>query len=102
MLMIKRLFLNDKFILYLIFINVVLLFASGFNMSQQNNHALELIEHCFTLLFVIELAIKWYEHGFKNYFKINWNKFDFILVAISIPSVISFFLQNSGGDFSFL
>ncbi len=100
--MIKRLFLNDRFILYLILFNVVLLFVSGFPMPIEQARFIDFFEHCFTLLFFLEFIIKWSEFGFANYFKVNWNKFDFALVAISVPSVISFFLNVEAGDFSFL
>ncbi|MFY0672502.1 MAG: ion transporter [Bacteroidia bacterium] len=100
--MLKRLFLNDRFILYLILINVLLLFIGGFEIPRPYAVYIDFIEHSFTLLFVIELLIKWKELGFKKYFAVNWNKFDFALVAISVPSVLAFFMQNTGLDYSFL
>jgi voltage-gated sodium channel len=100
--MLKRLFLNDRFILYLILINVLLLFIGGFGIPSPISIYIDFIEHSFTILFLIEFFFKWNEYGFKNYFSVNWNKFDFALVAISVPSVIAFFMQSTGSDLSFL
>ncbi|PCI00652.1 MAG: ion transporter, partial [Flavobacteriaceae bacterium] len=81
--MIKRLFLNDSFILVLILLNAVTIFISGFEMSPFNKLILSLSDHLITAFFIVELVIKFKEFGIKNYFKSNWRKFDFILIALS-------------------
>ena len=88
--MIKKLFLNDKFILILILLNAVTIFTSGFEISLNNRFLLSLTDNLITGLFIIELIVKFREYGIKNYFKSNWNKFDFILIAFSFPSLIAF------------
>jgi len=100
--MIKRLFLNDKFILILILLNAVTIFASGFNMSFNNRFALSIIDNLITGFFIVEIIIKFKEFGIKNYFKSNWNKFDFTLVALSLPTLIAFIGHVEVTSFSFL
>lgn len=100
--MIKKLFLNDKVILTLILINAAIIFISGFELSQSNKFLFRLIDNIITGLFIIELVVKIREFGFKNYFSSNWNKFDFTLIALSIPSLISFTLNLEITNISFL
>jgi len=100
--MIKRLFLNDKFILILILLNAVTIFTSGFEMSFNNRFALSLIDNLITGFFIVEIIVKFKEFGIKKYFKSNWNKFDFTLVALSFPTLIAFIGNIEVVSFSFL
>lgn len=88
--MIKKLFLNDKFILLLIAINSLIIFASGFKLDDTLLFSLSLIDHVITWLFIIELFIKLVQCKLK-YFDSNWNRLDFILIIFSIPSLIAFY-----------
>lgn len=100
--MIKKLFLNDKFILGLILINAVILFIGGY-LTQENHKQIFLFaDNLLTALFILELIIKLREFGVKNYFSSNWNKLDFILITISVPALISFVLRVDIFDVSFL
>lgn len=100
--MFKKLFLNDKFILMLILLNAVIIFMSGFDLPETNRLILSLIDNTITGLFIIEVIIKFREFGIKNYFKSNWNKLDFILIALSVPVLVSFMLNIETADISFL
>lgn len=59
-------------------------------------------DNIITTLFIAELIIKFNEYGFKDYFKSGWNKLDFALIIISIPSLISFVFNIQIFDVSFL
>jgi len=100
--MIKKLFLNDKFILILILLNAITIFASGFEISPNNRFALLLIDNLITGFFITEIIVKFKEFGVKDYFKSNWNKFDFILVTLSFPTLIAFIGNVEVTSFSFL
>jgi len=100
--MIKKLFLNDKFILLLILLNAATIFVSGFEMLLNNRFILSLTNNLITGLFIAELIVKFREYGIKNYFKSNWNKFDFILIALSLPTLIAFIGNLEVASFSFL
>ena len=98
----KKLFLNDKFILSLIIINSVILFLGGYSHNKSNQFILLVIDNLITTLFILELIFKVIQYGAKGYFKSNWNKFDFILIVLSVPALITFIFNLSFIDFSFL
>ncbi|MDO9551086.1 ion transporter [Rhodonellum sp.] len=98
--MLKKLFLNDIFILYLIILNAIIIFISGFDFGEKNNFTLSLIDNGITILFITELIFKLIQFG-KGYFKSNWNKFDFVLIVLSIPAFVAFILNANVHDFSF-
>lgn len=100
--MIKKLFLNDKFILILILLNAVTIFMNGFEMSSNNRFILSLTDNLITSLFIVELIVKFKEFGIKGYFKSNWRKFDFVLIALSFPALIAFLGNIEITSFSFL
>lgn len=100
--MIKRLFLNDKYILGLILLNSVILFVGGYFQLENQKQFFAFADNSITTLFIIELIIKFQEYGFKSYFKSNWNKMDFILIVLSIPALLTFVFNLSIIDFSFL
>jgi len=100
--MVKKIFLNDKFILLLILINAVTIFASGFEMLPSNRFIFSITDNIITGLFITELIVKFKEFGIKGYFDSNWNKFDFVLIALSLPALIAFVGNFEITNLSFL
>lgn len=100
--MIKKLFLNDKFILVLILLNAVIIFISGFELSSNIRLSLSFADNLITGLFIVELVVKLKTFGIRKYFSSNWNRFDFILIALSIPSLIAFITNIEIASFSYL
>jgi len=100
--MIKKLLLNDKFILFLILLNSVILFINGYTQSEEEIHFLLVADNIITILFILELGVKSNELGFKAYLKSNWNKLDFVLIVLSIPALVTFVFNLNIYDFSFL
>ncbi|MBS4014635.1 MAG: ion transporter [Bacteroidetes bacterium] len=100
--MVRKLFLNERFILWLILINSSVLFLGGYSTSENHLLLLSIADNTITALFIIELIIKVKQFGAKCYFKSNWNRLDFILIVISIPAFIAFALDLNLADFSFL
>ena len=98
----KKLFLNDRFILSLIIINSVILFIGGYSYNKNNQFILLVIDNLITTLFILELIFKIIQYGAIGYFKSNWNKFDFALIVLSVPALITFIFNLSLIDFSFL
>jgi voltage-gated sodium channel len=87
--MLKRLFLNDIFLLIIISLNALIIFLQGFfSVTSSTGQMLEMTDHIFTTLFIIEAIIKIQSFGAKGYFKEAWNIFDFSLVLIALPSLI--------------
>lgn len=89
---IKKCFLNDFCILFLIIANALLIFFQEFELK---GNMLDYFEPIFTLLFVVEMVIKINEFTFKKYISDGWNKLDFILIIISIPSLAVIFYNDS-------
>lgn len=100
--MIKRLFLDDRFIILLILINSVILFFSGYFQEEDQKFFLNAIDHSITILFIIEFFFKFIEFGPKSYFNSNWNRLDFTLILLATPALISFFFRLEFLDFSYL
>ena len=82
--------MNEKILLSVILINTIIIFLqeSGF----KNPIYLYLDVVC-TIFFVIEMIIKIKTFSFKEYWKDNWNRFDFIIVCISTPAILTIFFD---------
>lgn len=100
--MIKKLLLNDKFILVLILINAIIIFISGFEIQDTHRFYLRAIDNTITGFFILEIIFKIKEFSIKGYFSSNWNIFDFTLVALSIPAFVSFILNIEISTLSYL
>ena len=84
----KNLFLNEFFILGLIIFNVLIIFIDGFEFSYKT---LDYVEAFITILFIVEIWVKISHFGIRKYFASNWNRLDFVLIVISIPSLLYLF-----------
>ena len=73
-------------------INTGIIFVSGFFPEQGG--ALLVIDCLFTMLFLIEAVIKIHVRGFSRYWTDGWNRFDFILVLLALPSIINLFADT--------
>ncbi|WP_258099071.1 ion transporter [Marinoscillum pacificum] len=96
---IVKLFTNELVVASAIMLNSILLFIMGYE-HLHNNEFLSLLDHAFTIYFLFEIVIKVGMRGWKYYWKNNWNKFDFFLVLISLPSI--FVLVIDIPDISYL
>lgn len=92
MALLKRIFMNEWAIVGAILANSATLFLMGFDRFH-SSRLMDGIDHFFTLFFIIEILVKVKEFGWKNYIANSGNKFDFILVAISTPSLFEIFLH---------
>ena len=63
----------------------------GFD-EVRNDAVLDFIDHCFTIFFVFEVLVKVQDKSWKGYIANAGNKFDFFLVAISVPSLVEVFV----------
>jgi len=99
--MIKKLFLEERFIIALILINALLVFVLGFDLPENRYQILNVADSCITALFVVEMVIKLSVYG-KRYFDSHWNKFDFLLVVISLPALLVFIFDVPIQEYSFL
>ena len=98
--MIKKLLLNEFFIIFLIVLNAVVLFADSFTEVQILIPWLDKLDFVITGLFLAEMAVKIKDQGFKNYLNGSWNKLDFFVNLMLIPSFLLIF--NGGENLLFL
>ena len=85
----KRFFTNDHIMLVLVLINTGILFINGFIPNQEGTFLV--IDSLFTLLFLFEAVVKIRERGFSGYWSDGWNRFDFIIVLLALPSCVNIF-----------
>ncbi|MDO4629877.1 MAG: ion transporter, partial [Planctomycetia bacterium] len=90
--MIKKLFLNDTFILFLILINAVLLFMQCYRESP----LLLRLDSGLMVCFIIEMVVKLRHFGWRDYWKDRWNRFDGIITIFSSFSLLHFLLAAPG------
>ncbi|XP_062971335.1 sodium channel protein type 10 subunit alpha isoform X2 [Cynocephalus volans] len=56
---------------------------------------LEYTDRVFTFIFVFEMLLKWVAYGFKKYFTNTWCWLDFLIVNISLTSLVAKILKYS-------
>ena len=95
----KSFFLNEWMVMTAIIGNSIVLFLMGFQ-GFDELRILFTLDHFFTIYFIIEVVVKVKYLGWKEYISKGGNQFDFVLVVISMPSILEIFLQIP--DFSFL
>jgi len=98
----KKIFLNEVFIIFIIILNSVIIFLEGFESLDKYSSLFEILQYGFLFIYLFELLIKVNHLGFKNYISEVLNKLDFFLVLISIPEIIGIFIVLDTNDFSFL
>jgi len=92
---IKKLLLNDTFILWLILTNAMIIFAQGFSLTTLPRQLLSFFDNLITLVFLFELIAKLSEYKLTNFLKSGWNIFDSILIILALPSLF-FWLFKTG------
>ena len=82
-----RFFLSEKVMLIAIILNAVGIILYYFP-AFHGNLWLRLFDHFFILLFAAEALIKIKYFGWRRYWKVWWNRMDFIIVLLSFPSLL--------------
>lgn len=85
-----RFFTDDRRVATVIVLNAIVLFTLSFP-ELEHNLWLEVIDACFLTYFLMEALIKIRLMGWRRYIRPRWNQFDFVIVMLSIPSVILLF-----------
>jgi len=89
----------ERFIMLIIFFNIILLAIAYDGASDTYNNALKYINWGFSAIFFTEMVLKHLGLGFKRYWRSGWNKFDAFVVFTSIIDVLLDFFQNSASSF---
>lgn len=97
--MLKKIFLNERLILWVIVANAVVIFTQECGYSPAWMGMADVL--C-TLIFIVEMVVKHSVLGIKGYWKDGWNVLDGTLVFCSLPSVVALFMPTGMMDLSFL
>lgn len=89
--MLKRLFLNDKFIFGIILLNAILIFLQETGM---NFWWINLLDALCTIIFLLEMGVKLHEFGWHPYWRDGWNRMDGTLVILSLPSLVFYLFPS--------
>lgn len=95
-----RFFVEDRYISVVITVNAVVLFLLSFK-SLEGNLWLDIIDVVCLVYFVLEAMFKIRLMGWKTYMSSPWNRFEFIIVLASVPSMLLVF-DASVYDLSFI
>ncbi|NJL76502.1 MAG: ion transporter [Saprospiraceae bacterium] len=85
--MFRRLFLPEQNMMLAAIINSIIIALLYFP-SLETNTFLHLLDYFFIVFFLLEAAIKIKELGWEVYWKSGWNRFDFLVVLFSLPSLL--------------
>lgn len=77
----------EYFILLCIVFNTVFLCLEYYNAPPMYQRALDTGNNVFVVIFTIEAFLKISAHGISYYWHIDWNKFDLIIVILSLVSI---------------
>lgn len=77
----------EYIILFCIVLNTVFLCMEYYNSPAPYQNFLNIGNLIFVGIFTIECILKICAHGFKYYWHIDWNKFDFIIVIMSLVAI---------------
>lgn len=104
--MFQRFFLSERNMLLAILLNSFVIFLLYFPQIEYGDPILfkwlEYVDHVFVIIFVIEAIVKIKKLGTKAYFSTRWNVFDFLIVLVSLPSLLTFVPFFVNHNFSFV
>ena len=89
--MVRKLLINDLFILALIIINAVVLFLDSFDVIRVSYPWLIKIDLVISFFFILEMILKIRLLSWKEYIADKWNVFDMVLNISILPSFVLFF-----------
>jgi voltage-gated sodium channel len=88
-----RFFTDDRYVGVVIAFNALILFLLSFR-ELEGNLILGAIDAVFLFYFLIEAILKIRILGWKGYMSSAWNRFEFLIVLASIPSLLLLFKAN--------
>ena len=100
----RKFFIDDTYVAVVIILNAIVLFLLAFDEIYREESLrlwLEVIDILFIFYFLLEALIKIRLKGWKEYISNNWNRFDFVIVVLSLPSILLLF-ESAMNDFSFV
>lgn len=84
----------EYFISLCIVLNTVLMCLDYVDSSDLYKTILEHINDGFLYIFLLECILKLIAYGPRYYFFVDWNKFDFLIVAISLITISNYVAER--------
>lgn len=84
----------EYFIMMSIMVNTVFLCIDYEDKSAKMEQVLNIANLLFVIIFTLEVVFKVIAYGFKYYWHVNWNKFDFVIVIMSLVAIDETLLTN--------
>lgn len=94
----KKLFFNDKSMLFVVLLNVAVIFLQECGLESA---LLNVTDIACTMLFVVEMILKHLAYGTKGYWRDGWNVLDGVVTIISLPALLTYFTPDLA-DYSFI
>ncbi len=73
----------DNVMVAIILANIIVLFLFYQGQSAAWTNALEIANAVFTVIYILEMLLKWTAMGVLSYFRDSWCQFDFFIVVVS-------------------
>ncbi|MBR6286186.1 MAG: ion transporter [Bacteroidaceae bacterium] len=89
---VRDFFYNDYAMLVVVIANALLIFIGGF---YKQSILFPIFDALFTVIFVVEAVTKISNSGWNGYWKDNWNRFDFIVLLLALPTLANVFVETS-------
>lgn len=86
---------RERVVMTVIVVNAITLFLHAFpDLSPSLRTCLYWIDYACTVFFVFEIATKVSLHSWATFWESTWNRFDFTVVVVSLPFLLSPFLNS--------
>jgi len=85
--MFRKLFLPEQNMMIAAIINGIIIALLYFP-SLEENIFLQILDYFFIIFFLVEAFVKIRELGFAVYWRSSWNRFDLLVVLLSLPSLL--------------
>ena len=95
----RRFLINDHVVLAVILLNSVVIYLQE---SGCSNPVLTYTDFACTVFFVTEMIFKHITLGVRQYWRDGWNRMDGVLVILSLPSLVTPFVDLTSFNFSVL
>ncbi len=92
-------FINEKVVLAVVILNAIAIFMQELGKLTT---VFSIVDYACVWFFMIEMAVKLHHFGWRNYWKDGWNKADGIIVILSLPTLITPFIDITTFNFSAL
>uniref|UniRef100_A0A3Q3K251 Sodium channel protein n=1 Tax=Monopterus albus TaxID=43700 RepID=A0A3Q3K251_MONAL len=88
----------EAFIIFIILLSCVALVFEDIHLRQGHavRRGLDIADLLFNFLFLLEMVLKWIGSGFKKYYSCPWCRLDFLILAVSLMSLMAETLGYSG------